>query len=358
MKVIFIGKGIVGYGRYMKYANIIDHPQKETIRHRLKVMSFFDQFGVAATKEAFSVSRSTVFLWKKTLKEANGRIQSLAPESKAPKTPRKKRKVDLKHCQFIIDYRTLHPGVDKVTIKPALDRYCLENKLEFISESTIGRLIKELKEKGLILKTSRVSFYGKTGRLIKREINRRKKSRRKGFLPKMPGDLVQMDTIEIFIQGTRRYFFTALDVVTASGFALEYKSKISANSVDFLQKVIRVFPFAIQRIQTDNGSEFHKHFDDFCQRQDLIHFYNYPHHPQSNSHLERFNRTIQCQYINWHLNELIDPSKFNPGLIEYLLWYNTERPHRRLNKTPPFKYYIDNFIKSNQSKMLWTLTIS
>jgi transposase InsO family protein len=54
-----------------------------------------------------------------------------------------------------------------------------------------------------------------------------------------------------------------------------------------------VAPSAIQRIQTDNGSEFASYFDASCQKNGLIHFFNYPKHPQSNGYLERFNRTIQ-----------------------------------------------------------------
>jgi putative transposase len=82
-----------------------------------------------------------------------------------------------------------------------------------------------------------------------------------------------------------------------------------------------------------------------------------PKHPQSNGHLERFNRTLQEQFAYWHLDELDDPATFNHPLIEYLLWYNTEKPHRAIGNQSPLRYYLDNYITNpKKSNMLWTLT--
>lgn len=337
--------------------DILNHPQKKTIEERLRIIQFFDEFGVKATKQAFNKSRSTIFLWKKKLRESGGKLSALTPSSKAPKKPRKKRKVNQIIEEFIKQYREKHPGVDKETIKPVLDAYCQTVGVFSVSESTIGRIIKELKEKGLIPKTNKLRFFAKTGHLIERTAKKRKKQRRGDFVPQEPGDLVQVDVIEIFYLKLRRYIFTALDVKTAFAFALEYKSKTSLNATDFLQKLIHIAPFAIKRIQTDNGSEFEDYFDRYCQTHHITHFYNYPRHPQSNTHLERFNRTLQDQHVSWHMDELEEPEEFNRGLIEYLLWYNTEKSHKRLGKIPPLRYYVNNFLSNaKQSNMLWTLT--
>jgi len=42
--------------------------------------------------------------------------------------------------------------------------------------------------------------------------------------------------------------------------------------------------------------------------------------------------------------------------MEYLIWYNTEKPHRGIGKLPPLRYYLDNFVTPQKSNMLWTLT--
>ena len=60
-----------------------------------------------------------------------------------------------------------------------------------------------------------------------------------------------------------------------------------------------------------------------------------------NAHLERFNRTIQEEYIDYHLGDLIEPDIFNNNLIDYLLWYNTQRPHYAFrNKLSPVQYIL------------------
>jgi hypothetical protein len=166
-----------------------------------------------------------------------------------------------------------------------------------------------------------------------------------------------MDTVSIFTAGVKRYIFTGLDISTRFAFAHTYKSNSSANGKDFLEKFIRVAPFTIRNIQTDNGSEFSEHFAQYCEEKRLIHFYNYPKHPQSNGHLERFNRTVQEQFAEWHIDELDEPEVFNRPLMDYLIWYNTEKPHRGIGKVAPLRYYLDNFITlPEKSNMLWTLT--
>lgn len=347
-----------GYSRFMKYIkNILDHPQREGIERRLEIIKFFDEFGEVATIRAFHKSRSTVYLWKQKLKKADGKLSALATGDRTP-LHRRKRVVHPFIGGFIIQYRTTHPGVDKTTVTPALAIACKEAGVKPVSESTIGRIIHDLKVKGRIPKCNKVTISGRTGRLLVREPpHRKKKERRKGFLPQFPGDLVQIDTVSIFTNGIKRYIFTALDVRSRFTFAYAYKTNSSANGSDFLEKFIKVTPFATRRVQTDNGGEFAKYFEQTCLKHGLIHYFNYPKHPESNCYLERFNRTIQEQFVNWHIDYLDEPSAFNEKMMDYLIWYNTEKPHRGIGNLPPLRYYLDNFITTPQkSNMLWTLT--
>jgi hypothetical protein len=72
--------------------------------------------------------------------------------------------------------------------------------------------------------------------------------------------------------------------------------------------------------------------------------------------LERFSRTVQEQFIYCHIDYLDDTLQFNWKLMEYLIWYNTERAQRSIGNIP-LRYYIDKFlIPSQKSNMLWTLT--
>ena len=347
-----------GYRRFMKSSsNKKDLSQQQVIEQRLKIIRFFDEYGADATRKAFSKRRSTIFLWKQKLKKANGRIAALAPGDRTP--IHKRRRVAHPFIEnFIVKYRTDHPGSDKTTITPSLIAACRSANIKPVSESTVGRIIHDLKGRGRLISSNKISMNAKSGDLVVRQRQRsRRKERRKGFCPKVPGDIVQMDTVSIFACGIKRYIFTAIDVSTRFAFAFAYLSNSSANGSDFLRKFVKVAPFNTTRIQTDNGGEFEKYFDKACQDNGLTHFFNYPKHPQSNGHLERFNKTVQEQFVYWHIDYLDQIDEFNQKLMEYLIWYNTEKPHRGIGNIAPLRYYIDKFlIPSQKSNMLWTLT--
>lgn len=341
----------------MQYFNdVFEHPQKDAIEKRLEIIKFFDDYGAEATKRAFGKSRSTVFIWKRKLKNSGGKLSSLASGNKTP-IRKRRRLVPPFILDFILKYRTEHMGVDKTTITPLLTLACQRAGIKPVSESTVGRIIHDLKEKGRLPKSTKLTINARYDKLVARKQKpKRKKTRRKGFIPQQPGDLVQMDTVAIFTTGIKRYIFTAIDVSTRFAFAYAYKTNSSTNGNDFLGKFLNVAPFAVRRVQTDNGSEFAKHFDDYCQKNSLTHYFNYPHHPQSNSHLERFNRTVQEQCVSIYLDYLDQPDDFNRELMDYLIWYNTEKPHRGIGKLPPLRYYLENFLAPQKSNMLWTLT--
>lgn len=341
----------------MQFINdVLDHPKKAVIEERLKIIDFYDDYGAEATRKAYGKSRSTIYLWKQKLKSSAGKLSVLAPGDKTPRH-RRRRMTTPFITSFIIGYRTSHPGVDKTTITPALRTACESAGIRPVSESTVGRIINDLKEAGKLPKSTRVSINGRTGKLRSWQPKHpAKKTRRQGFYPKLPGDLVEIDTVDIFVDGLKRYLITAIDLPTRFTFAYTYKSSSSACARDFLDKLLNVAPFTISRVQTDNGHEFLKHFIKACQGRSLVHYFNYPRHPQSNAHLERFNRTIQEQFACWHTDELDEPAVFNHHLMEYLLWYNTEKPHRGIGKLPPLRYYLDKFVGPPKSNMLWTLT--
>jgi len=357
---LYIRDQLVRYNRWMNYIqDSAGHPQEEIIKQRLKIIEFFKNYGAPATTTAFGVSRSTVYAWQRNLREANGRLSSLAPGSRVPHTKRQ-RLVDPRIPAFILRYRQEHPGVGKSTIHPGLQEYCQREGLGCPSESTVGRLLEDLRQHGKLSELrEELRIHARTGKLVaKKKKLRLRKLRRKGYCPRQPGDLVQMDSVFVFVEGLKRYLITAIDLQTGFGFALAYPNRSSTTATDFLHRFLHVAPFAIRHLQTDNGSEFEDHFRTALEKKHLPRFHNYPRHPQANAHVERFNRTLREQFIRWHEHLLEDLPLFNQYLLHYLLWYNTEKPHQAKNKLPPLKYFITRFVdKQKLSKMLWTSTL-
>lgn len=61
-----------------------------------------------------------------------------------------------------------------------------------------------------------------------------------------------------------------------------------------------------------------------------------------NAYLERFNRTIQDEFMDYHIPELVVPEAFNRKLIDYIVWYNTERVHYAFeNKLSPVQFMLN-----------------
>ena len=328
------------------------HPKREEIERRVRIIKFFDKHGSETTKEAFGVSRSVVYLWKKKLKESGGKLVSLSPISKEP-IKRRKTNRDPQIVEFIKQYRNEHPNTGQEAIKPPLDKYCKKNGIKTVSVPTIARILRELKVKGeLSDSVLEGRMHGRCGSISFKEKKYRKKLRRKGYKPEQPGDLLQIDSITLFVDGLKRYIITAIDIESKFAFGFTYETLSSASALDFMQKLILVAPFNIKRIQTDNGLEFEHLFRDFVSKSKIVHFHNYPRHPKSNAFIERFNRTIQEQCV-WHNEAIIDNLNiFNAALIKYLLWYNTERRHQTI-RAAPLDYFLDNFIHNKKkSNML------
>ena len=109
-------------------------------------------------------------------------------------------------------------------------------------------------------------------------------------------------------------------------------------------------PYEIKGIQTDNGSEFLNHFDRIIAGNGIAHFFIYPRCPKQNGIIERFNHTLQEEFVedNRELLEEKETKPFNNKLIDYLLFYNTQRPHNTLNNQEPMKIVVDYLKKSNR----------
>ena len=121
-----------------------------------------------------------------------------------------------------------------------------------------------------------------------------------------------------------------------------YKSANSYNAADFLNRLLYLVDGKIENIQTDNGSEFEKYFNQGCQKLKLERYYSRPRTPKDNPVNERFNRILQDEFINLG-NFNSDPEEFNRNLTEWLIEYNFKRPHQTLNYETPINF--NNSIK-------------
>lgn len=333
MQIMRLSYGVKGFVRLARYSIKWLHMLTDKATYKVKVLSFWTRHGLEATLDAFPVKRSTLFLWKQKIKQSGGTLESLNELSKAPQLKRK-RIWPLIIIAEIRRLRLIHPNLGKEKIHPFLLIFCQKNRLKCPQPRTIGRIMSD--EGGMRTFPQKVSHFGKI-----KPIKRVKKNRKpKDYIPLLPGQLIAMDTIERRELGLKRYVITFVDIYSRFTFAWGYEGHTSNTARDFLQKVQIIFPFNIQNVLTDNGSEFMKHFAETIKKEHITHFHTYPRTPKMNAHCERFNRTIQEEYIDYHSSELLNLEKFNANLMNYLVWYNTERPHWSLNLKSPIQHIL------------------
>lgn len=319
---------------------------KQEVARRAKILDFWKKHGEQAAEDAFGVSRRTLFRWQAALGERQGHLDALDPLSTAPKR-RRKRIIPAEVEAFIIAEREAHPrlGKKKLAVLLTAEGYA-------VSESYTGRVIHALKERGLLSRSRKLSFQGKTGNHTETLPIRRTKLRR------AHKQGMELDTIVRFIDGTKRYILTAIDVQKKFAFAGAYTSHSSKSAADFLRKVIEVCPFLIEELQTDNGSEFALFFEEACAALGLTHFNTHVRSPKENAFIERFNRTISedCIMLNRGLLR-DDVSAFNLKMVDWLLWYNTVRPHESLGMLSPLRYIVST-LTVGECQRYWTRTVS
>jgi hypothetical protein len=109
----------------------------------------------------------------------------------------------------------------------------------------------------------------------------------------------------------------------------------SANTLQFLERVVEEMPFVIQRIQTDRGGEF---FAECVQRWMMANFIKFrpipPRSPHLNGKVERSQLTDLQEF--WVHQDYRDPD-LNSRIEEWQFEYNWRRPHGSLGGRTPIE---------------------
>lgn len=327
-------KGLRGIITLYHDAIRYEHMITNKALHKAKILAFREKYGHKITTEAFTIKSRTLYYWKSRFEQGGKKPEALNEKSRAPKTKRK-RLWPAETLQEIKRLREEHPNLGKEKIYPELLKFCNEKELLCPKPKTIGRLILDMG--GLRRFPQKVSHFGKIKKANRQKVLRKPKD----FQALYPGHCVALDTIEKHINGRRRYIITFEDIYTRFGFAWATSSHASLAAKEFFALCTKVFPYSMLYVLTDNGSEFKKHFTAELLKLHLTHYHTYPKTPKMNAHVERFNRTIQDEFVDYRINLLLDTDAFNNKLIDWLIWYNRDRVHFAFqNKLSPLQYML------------------
>lgn len=147
-----------------------------------------------------------------------------------------------------------------------------------------------------------------------------------------PGDLVQVDTIHLWLSRTERiYVYTLIDVSSRWAFAQAVKRISGGETLKFVKQAKKKASFDFNCVQSDHGPEFSKYFTHMVKTR---HRHIRVRKPNDNAHIERFNRTIKQEFLN-QLPK--DVKVINGQLKGYLRYYNQERLHLGINLQTPWQ---------------------
>ena len=168
----------------------------------------------------------------------------------------------------------------------------------------------------------------------------------------VPGEKVQIDVKEVPYcclkgaakrDGKHLYQWTAIDECTRVRFVYGFEEHTPENSVKFLKMLQKVFPFQIQTVQTDNGTEFtYKYisdteespFDRALTAAGIAHKLIPPRTPWHNGKVERSHRNDQRYFYDWE--KFSDVEELNRKLKAHLTWSN-RKPMRTLGGKSPLE---------------------
>jgi transposase InsO family protein len=160
-----------------------------------------------------------------------------------------------------------------------------------------------------------------------------------GYPVEAPGDLVQLDTLQLRLQSNDvRYQFSARDVYSRWDRSRAYRRQTSITAACFLEYLERKFPFPIKAIQIDGGSEFKRHVEEAYQKRKIRLFVLPPHSPKLNGRVERSNRTYREEFYEVEDLALVT-EELNRQLEGWEYTYNYVRPHQTLDYLAPNEYY-------------------
>lgn len=256
--------------------------------------------------EELSVTRQTVYTWKIRY-ERFGIDGLIKPRKRRTDAPHNKTSPEIE--QLVINTATTHwtDGVEAIS-----DHLARLYNLT-INPTTVYRI---LKREGI--------------RYSEHQPRTTKRWKIKLYSHDTPGLELQMDTKYPFEYKQGRVIYTVIDDASRWVYAWTYTTANALNTLDFIKRVQAHAPFHIQKIRTDQGSEFRALIVQvYLKEKGIEHRLNTPYCPEENGKIERFHRTLneKC-VVGMYPKDSLDTLQYK--LTLFLQYYNYHKRYRGL----------------------------
>jgi transposase len=305
-----------------KYLN-----ERQLIQYRRRVLKDCEKHKVAHVARMYGIHRSTIYEW----------MRSIKPKKTGPKV------------------RVAWQTVEK-----------LENEIVRIREATNygpKRIKQEFMAIGVNVGEKAIRGVLNRKKLVKNHKKKRVRKKQKFYAP-YPGYRIQIDTKAvpdegISLRSAERHQFTAIDITTKIRFCCIYSELSNANSIDFLNKVLKFYGemgIEVECVQTDNHMTFtnlyvggrnkkdHQclrlhPFTKKCLKKGVRHILSRPATPKHNCFVERSHRTDEEEFYRLLNLPSLNLQKLQLELQKWMFKYNFLRIHSSCKNMPPIKYY-------------------
>lgn len=310
---------------------------------KLEWIIFYHTVGkenVTLTAKHFGIARKTFYKWLSRFDERN--LSSLEEQSRAPEHVRT-REISFLQRDRIKRLRKKHMRWGKMKLQK---RYS-QTYGEYSSSWKIQKVIEEER-----LYCDKVRHKKQQKR--RKQAQKQQRKRITEFVKKQEvNHLWHVDTVVFTLShGGYRYLLTGIDEVSKIAYAKLSTTHSSKQAADFLRRLHYLTEGEMINVHHDNGSEFEKDFIKACKELSLPQWYSRVRTPTDNSVLERFNRTIQEEFVEMIDSGLEDVQEFNTRLLDWLIEYNSVRPHQALDYLTPLEYIDSLLLPMSSSRTL------
>lgn len=332
----------------MRHYNILPTEQIKAVsisQDALKRLHWIDWYyshgkNAEGTSRHFGISKSVFYRWFNRFDKKN--LQTLEFNTKT-RRPKKVREMttDPTILKRIYDIRKKDPEKSKWEIYEELKREGI-----VVAHNVIQKVINRHPE---LLNTQHKK---RVRRHKKRSIARLKAAW--NLREKDLGSLVQVDTKYFYVLGKKFYLFSAIDCKSRYGFVYCYRTITSESGRNFIRRVKKYFPFPIQAINTDNGSEyllyFHKELEEEWK---IPHYFTDPSSPKQNARVERFHQTVEYEYFNYQADLIDDLDMINIHCMAFNEKYNKRRFHQSLKYKTPYEFVVEYLKQKGEPTVLY-----
>jgi len=289
------------------------------------------------------MSRTTFYKWLRRFQESEGDLISL--QDRSPGRGVMPNQTPLEWELAILDYVRDFPTQGARRVSQTL-RNRSKNPIP-VGESAVRGV---LRRHGLSTPKERLALieHHQPPRELTPWEEDKEASKHRHLKAPFPGYLVSIDgkTIGRLLEIGRVYVQAAIDVHSRYATARLYRDKKAESTSDFLQGAVEEATargVRWQRILTDNGKEYtsnrpERHpFELACKEHELKHRRTKVKHPWTNGMAERFLQTLGREFFAVALRKRCYTrlEDLQTDLDQFLVWYNTERPHQGIKGLSP-----------------------